>query len=87
MFLVFNYRTPFLTKEKPSWSVGFGYFENLEDSKNIEEKYIFSKEKLKLIDTTTIFLIDPFFVYENKKYYLFFEDKKQTRSRYQSNGF
>lgn len=76
ILLVINYRTPFLTKEKSSWSVGFGHFDNLEDSKNIEDKYIFSKEKLKLIDTTTIFLADPFFIYEKDKYYLFFEHQK-----------
>ena len=77
ILLVINYRTPFFTKEKSSWSVGFGHFENLEDSKNIEDKYIFSKEKLKLIDRSTIFLADPFFIYENNKYYLFFEHQKK----------
>lgn len=78
LLLIFNFRTPFLTKEKSGWSIGFGHFESLEDSNNIKSKHVFSIETLKSIDSTTVFLADPFYVFHKDIYYLFFEHQKEN---------
>jgi hypothetical protein len=77
ILLIFNYRTPFFTIEKGGWSVGYGYFNSLNDSKNISKDQLFSIEKLTQFSDSTSFLADPFFIKEKDTFYLFFEHQKK----------
>lgn len=73
---IINHRTPFVQQDKGGWSVGYGastiYPEKIEAAKNA----IYSIEKLKAQNDSTLFLADPFFVKERDTFYLFFEHKK-----------
>jgi hypothetical protein len=76
LLAIINYRTPFFQQEGGGWSVGYGesvsYLQRIDVSKNS----IYSIEKLKAQNDSTVFLADPFFVKEKDTFYLFFEHKK-----------
>lgn len=76
LLAIINYRTPFFQQDGGGWSIGYGqsigYPERIDASKNS----IYSIEKLKAQNDSTLFLADPFFVKEKDTFYLFFEHKK-----------
>lgn len=73
---VINYRTPFFRQDGGGWSVGYGSSASYPEKINIDSKAIYSIEKLKAQNDSTVFLADPFFVKEKDTFYLFFEHKK-----------
>jgi len=76
LLIIINNRTPFFQQDGGGWSVGYG--ESMEYPKkiNVKENAIYSIEKLKTQNDSTVFLADPFFVKEKDTFYLFFEHKK-----------
>jgi hypothetical protein len=74
--IVINNRTPFLQQQSSGWSVGYGESKNYPSSIAVEKNTIYSIEKLKAQNDSTVFLADPFFVKEKDTFYLFFEHKK-----------
>ena len=73
---IINYRTPFLRQDGGDWSVGYGSSTGFPDKMIIDASAIYSIEKLKVQNDSTVFLADPFFVKEKDTFYLFFEHKK-----------
>lgn len=71
-----NYRTPFLRQDGGGWSVGYGASATYPEKMEISATAIYSIEKLKAQNDSTVFLADPFFVKERDTFYLFFEHKK-----------
>lgn len=76
LFVGINERTPFLQKEGGGWSVGYGYSVGYPHKIEPEKNMIYSIEKLKSLNDSTVFLADPFFLKEKDTFYLFFEHKK-----------
>jgi hypothetical protein len=74
--LIVNYRTPFFQQDGGGWSVGYGESKEFPKEINVEENTVYSIEKLKAQNDSTVFLADPFFVKEKDTFYLFFEHKK-----------
>ncbi|MBW4360388.1 glucosamine inositolphosphorylceramide transferase family protein [Flavobacterium taihuense] len=74
--LLINQRTPFFQKDGGGWSVGYGESSDYPKVINVKENDIYSIEKLKAQNDSTVFLADPFFVKEKDTFYLFFEHKK-----------
>lgn len=74
--LLINYRTPFFQQDAGGWSIGFGESKDYPKGINVKENAIYSIEKLKAQNDSTVFLADPFFVKEKDTFYLFFEHKK-----------
>ena len=73
---IINHRTPFFQQDGGGWSVGYGTSGNYPDEIEFSENSIYSIEKLKAQNDSTVFLADPFFVKEKDTFYLFFEHKK-----------
>lgn len=73
---IINYRTPFMRQDAGGWSVGYGSAKNFPEKMIIDAKAVYSIEKLKEHNDSTVFLADPFFVKEKDTFYLFFEHKK-----------
>jgi hypothetical protein len=73
---VINYRTPFWQQDGGGWSIGYGESAVYPDKINADKNSIYSIEKLKAENDSTVFLADPFFVKEKDTFYLFFEHKK-----------
>lgn len=73
---IINYRTPFMRQDGGGWSVGYGSAKNFPEKMIIDAKAVYSIEKLKAHNDSTVFLADPFFVKEKDTFYLFFEHKK-----------
>ena len=73
---VINYRTPFWQQVGGGWSIGYGESAVYPDKINADKNSIYSIEKLKAENDSTVFLADPFFVKEKDTFYLFFEHKK-----------
>jgi hypothetical protein len=76
MMLLINNRTPFFQQDGGGWSIGYGESKEYPKSINVKENAIYSIEKLKKQNDSTVFLADPFFVKEKGVFYLFFEHKK-----------
>ncbi|WP_281228118.1 glucosamine inositolphosphorylceramide transferase family protein [Flavobacterium aquiphilum] len=74
--LLINSRTPFFQQDGGGWSVGYGMSQVYPKKINPKENRIYSIEKLKAQNDSTVFLADPFFVKEKDTFYLFFEHKK-----------
>jgi hypothetical protein len=74
--LLINNRTPFFQQDGGGWSIGYGESKEYPKSINVKENAIYSIEKLKEQNDSTVFLADPFFVKEKGVFYLFFEHKK-----------
>lgn len=76
LFIV-DYRTPLFQLQGGNWSIAYGSsFKNIKNLNLLENKTIFSFEKLKEVDSKTLFLADPFFVKEKDSFYIFFEHQK-----------
>lgn len=73
LVILINYRTPFLRQDGGDWSVGYGSSKNFPEKMTIDAKAIYSIEKLKVQNDSTVFLADPFFVKEKDTFYIFFE--------------
>lgn len=71
--VVINFRTPFFTKQGGPWSIGYGISDNFPSKINPKKNNIYSINSLKEIDSSSIFLADPFFIHENDTTYLFYE--------------
>ncbi len=77
IILVFcNYRVPFFQKDAGGWSLGYGESSSYPKEIAVEKNAIYSIDKLKKQNDSTVFLADPFFVKEKDTFYLFFEHKK-----------
>jgi hypothetical protein len=76
LLLIINYRTPFLRQDGGGWSVGYGSSKSFPKKMMIDAKAVYSIEKLKSQNDSTVFLADPFFVKEKDTFYIFFEHKK-----------
>jgi hypothetical protein len=76
ILIIINYRTPFLRQDGGGWSLGYGSSKCYPEKMNIDSKAIYSIEKLKAQNDSTVFLADPFFVKEMDTFYVFFEHKK-----------
>jgi hypothetical protein len=76
LLTIINYRTPFLRQDGGGWSVGYGSSMSYPEKMIIDPKAIYSIEKLKIKNDSTVFLADPFFVKEKDTFYIFFEHKK-----------
>ena len=74
--LLINHRTPFFQQDGGGWSIGYGESEGYPKDINVKENHIYSIDKLKAQNDSTVFLADPFFVKEKDTFYLFFEHKK-----------
>jgi hypothetical protein len=74
--LLINNRTPFFQQDGGGWSIGYGESKEYPKSINVKGNAIYSIEKLKEQNDSTVFLADPFFVKEKGVFYLFFEHKK-----------
>ncbi|OOV29319.1 hypothetical protein BXU11_05215 [Flavobacterium sp. LM5] len=74
--IIINYRTPFFQKDAGGWSIGYGGSTMYPAEITVKSNPIYSIEKLKLQNDSTVFLADPFFVKEKDTFYLFFEHKK-----------
>ncbi|MBP6182862.1 hypothetical protein [Flavobacterium sp.] len=73
---VIHYRTPFFQQEGGGWSIGYGQSVGYPAKIAVDKNSIYSIEKLKAENDSTVFLADPFFVNEKDTFYLFFEHKK-----------
>ena len=76
ILIIINNRTPFFQQEGGAWSIAFGESVNYPAKFEVDEKTIYSIEKLKSQNDSTVFLADPFFIKEKDSFYLFFEHKK-----------
>jgi hypothetical protein len=76
LLIIINYRTPFLRQDGGGWSVGYGSSTGFPEKMIIDAKAIYSIEKLKIQNDSTVFLADPFFVKEKDTFYVFLEHKK-----------
>ena len=73
---VINYRTPFFQQDGGGWSIGYGTSDSYPEKIEVDRNLIYSIEKLKAQNDSTVFLADPFFIKEKDTFYLFFEHKK-----------
>jgi hypothetical protein len=73
---IINFRTPFFRQDGGDWSLGYGSSTSYPEKMTIDSKAIYSIEKLKAQNDSTVFLADPFFVKEKDTFYVFFEHKK-----------
>jgi len=76
LLAIINYRTPFFQQEGGGWSIGYGSSASYPDKIAVDKNSIYSIEKLKAQNDSTVFLADPFFVKVKDTFYLFFEHKK-----------
>lgn len=76
ILLLIHLRTPFFQRDTGGWSVGYGESKEYPKTINVKGNAIYSIEKLKIQNDSTVFLADPFFVKEKDTFYLFFEHKK-----------
>jgi hypothetical protein len=76
LLAIINYRTPFFQREGGGWSIGYGQSVGYPEKIAVDKNSIYSIEKLKAQNDSTVFLADPFFVKEKDTFYLFFEHKK-----------
>lgn len=76
LLAIINYRTPFFQQDGGGWSIGYGGAAGYPESIDVSKNSIYSIEKLKAQNDSTVFLADPFFVKEKGIFYLFFEHKK-----------
>jgi hypothetical protein len=76
---IFNYRYPFISPGSKGWSIGFHTINTPLQKITPSECNIFSRDSLKRIThSKTKFLADPFFMYENGIYYIFFEHQEKN---------
>lgn len=80
LLVIINYRTPFLRQDGGGWSLGYGSSRSFPEKMNIDTKAIYSIEKLKAQNDSTVFLADPFFVKEKDTLYIFFEHQKNKNN-------
>lgn len=76
LLAIINYRTPFFQQDGGGWSIGYGGAAGYPESIDVSKNSIYSIEKLKAQNDSTVFLADPFFVKEKGIFHLFFEHKK-----------
>jgi hypothetical protein len=76
LLAIINYRTPFFQQDGGGWSIGYGESAGYPEKITVDNNSIYSIEKLKAQNDSTVFLADPFFVKEKDTFYLFFEHKK-----------
>lgn len=76
LLLIVNGRTPFFQPHAGGWSVGYGKATHFPENIPIAKNSIYTIEKLKNQNDSTLFLADPFFLKEKNTFYLFFEHKK-----------
>jgi hypothetical protein len=76
LLAIINYRTPFFQQEGGGWSIGYGESAGYPEKIVVDQNSIYSIEKLKAQNDSTLFLADPFFVKEKDTFYLFFEHQK-----------
>jgi hypothetical protein len=76
LLAIINYRTPFFQQDGGGWSIGYGRSVGYPQRIDVSKNSIYSIEKLKAQNDSTLFLADPFFVKEKDTFYLFFEYKK-----------
>lgn len=75
VLLLINFRTPFYERDVGGWSVGYGQSQIYPVKIDVKKNEIYSIEKLKQQNDSTVFLADPFFIKEKDTFYLFFEHK------------
>ena len=80
LLLIINYRTPFLRQDGGWWSLGYGSSSIFPEEMIIDKSAIYSIEKLKSQNDSTVFLADPFFVKEKDTFYVFFEHQKNKNN-------
>lgn len=80
LLVLIDHRTPFLRQDGGGWSVGYGSSKNFPEEMIIDAKAIYSIEKLKAQNDSTVFLADPFFVKEKDTFYVFFEHQKNKKN-------
>ena len=73
LLLIINYRVPFFQQNAGGWSVGYGESYGYPKTIDVKGNAIYSIEKLKIRNDSTVFLADPFFLKEKDTFYLFFE--------------
>jgi hypothetical protein len=76
LLAIINFRTPFFQQDGGGWSIGYGESAGYPGKIAVDQNSIYSIEKLKAQNDSTVFLADPFFVKEKDTFYLFFEHKK-----------
>jgi hypothetical protein len=76
LLAIINYRTPFFQQDGGGWSIGYGQSIGYPKHIDLSKNSIYSIEKLKAQNDSTVFLADPFFVKEKDTFYLFFEHQK-----------
>jgi hypothetical protein len=76
LLAIINYRTPFFQQDGGGWSIGYGESVGYPEEITVGKNSIYSIDKLKSQNDSTVFLADPFFVKEKDTFYLFFEHKK-----------
>jgi hypothetical protein len=76
LLVIINYRTPFFQQDGGGWSIGYGQSDSYPEKIVVDENSIYSIEKLKAHNDSTVFLADPFFVKEKDTFYFFFEHQK-----------
>ena len=80
LLVMINYRTPFLRQDGGGWSIGYGSSSSFPEKMMIDAKSVYSIEKLKTKNDSTVFLADPFFVKERDTFYIFFEHQKNKNN-------
>lgn len=80
LLAIINFRTPFLRQDGGGWSIGYGSSTSYPENIMINKKTIYSIEKLKIQNDSTVFLADPFFVKERDTFYVFFEHQKNKNN-------
>jgi hypothetical protein len=78
--LLINSRIPFFQQDAGGWSVGYGESNEYPNMIEAKSNTIYSIEKLKTQNDSTVFLADPFFVKDKDTFYLFFEHKKNKKN-------
>lgn len=76
LLAIINFRTPFFQQDGGGWSIGYGASAGYPKKIAVHQNSIYSIEKLKAQNDSTVFLADPFFVKEKDSFYLFFEHQK-----------
>lgn len=80
LLVLINHRTPFLRQDGGGWSIGYGSSTSFPEKMIIDAKAMYSIEKLKALNDSTVFLADPFFVKEKDTFYVFFEHQKTKKN-------
>ena len=80
LLLLINHRTPFLRQDGGGWSIGYGASTSYPEKMMIDAKAMYSIEKLKALNDSTVFLADPFFMKEKDTFYVFFEHQKTKKN-------